>query len=58
MSLETVLREAGVEHDQYGEKHTIYSLRHNYATFQLQDGVDHCALTRNMGTSVKMLEQF
>ena len=55
---ETVLKEAGIEHDRYGEKRTIYSLRHTYATFQLQDGVNHYALARNMGTSVKMLEQF
>ena len=55
---ETVLKEAGIEYDRYGEKRTIYSLRHTYATFQLQDGVNHYALARNMGTSIKMLEQF
>ena len=55
---ETVLKEAGIELDRYGEKRTIYSLRHTYATFQLQDGVNHYALACNMGTSIRMLEQF
>jgi hypothetical protein len=34
------------------------SLRHTYATFRLQEGVNHYVLARNMGTSVKMLENF
>jgi integrase len=52
-----LLNEAGVEFDRSGEKRTIYSLRHTYATFRLQEGVNHYVLARNMGTSVKMLEQ-
>jgi integrase len=54
----TLVREAGVELDREGERRTIYSLRHTYATFRLQEGVNHYVLARNMGTSVKMLEQF
>src|SRR5271170_41087 len=54
----TLLTEAGVESDRDGERRTIYSLRHTYATFRLQEGVNHYVLARNMGTSVKMLEQF
>jgi integrase len=50
-------KEAGVEFDREGNKRTIYSLRHTYATFRLQEGVNHYVLARNMGTSVKMLEQ-
>jgi integrase len=50
-------KEAGVEFDRDGDRRTIYSLRHTYATFRLQDGVNHYVLARNMGTSVKMLEQ-
>jgi integrase len=53
-----LLIEAGVESDREGERRTIYSLRHTYATFRLQEGVNHYVLARNMGTSVKMLEQF
>jgi integrase len=48
----------GVEYDSHGQRRTIYSLRHTYATFRLKEGVNHYALGQNMGTSVKMLEQF
>ena len=54
----TLVAEAGVEFDREGQRRTIYSLRHTYATFRLQEGVNHYVLARNMGTSVKMLEQF
>lgn len=52
-----LVNEAGVEFDRSGDRRTIYSLRHTYATFRLQEGVNHYVLARNMGTSVKMLEQ-
>jgi integrase len=52
-----LVKEAGVEFDRDGDRRTIYSLRHTYATFRLQEGVNHYVLARNMGTSVKMLEQ-
>jgi integrase len=52
----TLLNEAGVEFDRSGDRRTIYSLRHTYATFRLHEGVNHYVLARNMGTSVKMLE--
>jgi integrase len=54
----TMTREADVEFDRNGNNRTIYSLRHTYATFRLQEGVNHYVLARNMGTSVKMLENF
>lgn len=57
-SFQSLLRAAGVEHDSYGQKRTIYSLRHTYATFRLHEGVHQFILARNMGTSVAMLEQF
>ena len=56
-SFASLLRSAGLETDSFGQKRTIYSLRHTYATFRLQEGVNHYALARNMGTSVAMLEQ-
>lgn len=40
-----------------GETRTIYSLRHTYATFRLMHGVDVYVLAKNLGTSVKMVEQ-
>jgi integrase len=51
-----LLKEAGVEYDRSGDRRTVYSLRHTYATFRLHEGVNHYVLARNMGTSVKMLE--
>ena len=53
-----LIHEAGVEFDPHGQRRVIYSLRHTYATFRLQEGVNHYVLARNMGTSVKMLENF
>jgi integrase len=55
---EALIKESGVDVYRDGEKRTIYSLRHTYATFRLHEGVNHYALARNMGTSVKMLEDF
>jgi integrase len=55
---QALITEAGVERDTHGQKRVIYSLRHTYATFRLQEGVNHYVLARNMGTSVKMLENF
>jgi integrase len=57
-SFATLLREAGVEKDSYGQRRSIYSLRHTYATFRLHEGVNQYLLARNMGTSVAMLESF
>ena len=53
-----LIKEAGVEFDGNGQRRVIYSLRHTYATFRLQEGVNHYFLAQNMGTSVKMLESF
>jgi len=57
-SFQSLIRAAGVEQDSYGQKRTIYSLRHTYATFRLHEGVHQFTLARNMGTSVAMLEQY
>ena len=41
-----------------GQNRTLYSLRHTYATFALvNDGIDIHTLTRQMGTSVSMIEK-
>jgi integrase len=55
---QNLVSKAGVEYDSYGERRTIYSLRHTYATFRLREGTHHFHLAQNMGTSVKMLEEF
>lgn len=57
-SFQSLLKGCGVEKDSFGRNRTIYSLRHTYATFRLHEGVNHYVLSRNMGTSVKMLEDY
>lgn len=57
-SFAALVKSANVELDSFGQKRTIYSLRHTYATFRLHEGVNHYALAKNMGTSVAMLERY
>ena len=57
-SFQSLLTACGLEKDSFGRARTIYSLRHTYATFRLHEGVNHYTLSRNMGTSVQMLEQY
>lgn len=38
---EEIIKNAGVGVERNGEKRTIYSLRHTYATLRLQEGVNH-----------------
>ena len=53
-----LISKAGVDVDTHGKRRTIYSLRHTYATFRLREGTHHFHLAQNMGTSVKMLEEY
>ena len=55
---DAMTKAAGVLKSSDGVKRTIYSLRHTYATFRLEENVSSYLLAKNMGTSVKMLEQF
>lgn len=57
-SFASLLKSANVERDTHGQVRTLYSLRHTYATFRLQNGVHQFTLAKNMGTSVAMLEQY
>ncbi len=57
-SFASLLKLANVERDTHGQVRTLYSLRHTYATFRLQNGVHQFTLAKNMGTSVAMLEQY
>lgn len=52
------LKFAGLVHNSAGERHTLYSLRHTYATLGIMDDVDVFTIARNMGTSVAMIEQY
>jgi integrase len=57
-SFQSLLRFCDLEKDEHGQTRTIYSLRHTYATFRLQQGVHQFILAKNMGTSVAMLEKY
>ncbi|MFP6733135.1 MAG: site-specific integrase [Rhodospirillales bacterium] len=57
-SFASLIDTAGVGLDGKGNRRTIYSLRHTYATFRLEEGVGVYTLARNMGTSVTMIERF
>ena len=56
-SFAALLKFTKLETDQNGERRTIYSLRHTYATFRIQEGVHQFILAKNMGTSTAMLEK-
>jgi integrase len=56
-SFAALLKSAGVDTDSHGAKRTIYSLRHTYAMFRLQEGVHQFILAKNMWTSTAMLEK-
>jgi len=51
------LTEAGIERNSFGEKYSVYSLRHFYAVNALQNGAG-VEVTRNMGTSVQMVQEY
>jgi integrase len=57
-SFSSLIDAADVGFDGKGNRRTIYSLRHTYATFRLEEGVGVYTLARNMGTSVAMIERF
>jgi integrase len=57
-AFERLLRAAGLLRDGAGQKRTLYSLRHTYATLELRTGTDIHTLAKQMGTSVLMLERF
>lgn len=54
----SLIKFADVEFDDAGNRHTIYSLRHTYATMRLTEGVSIYALARNRGNSVSIIERF
>jgi integrase len=57
-AFEILLRDADMWTDRNGDRRTLYSLRHTYATFQiLLNRMDLHTLAKNMGTSVGMLEK-
>ena len=51
-----LLKMCNLVEDRAGQKRTLYSLRHTYATQALLAGTDIHTLAKQMGTSVRMLE--
>jgi integrase len=56
--MNAALREAGVERSTFGEKFSVYSLRHFYAVNALPNGVGVFEVGRNMGTSVQIIQEY
>jgi integrase len=49
--------ESGLRLSSSGGRRSTYCFRHTYATFRLSEGVDVYFLAKQMGTSVKMIEE-
>lgn len=56
--LNAALREAEIVRSSFGEKYTVYSLRHFYAVNALRNGIGVFEVARNMGTSVQMIQGY
>lgn len=56
--IEDLLTKSGLLHSSSGSRRSTYCLRHTYATFRLMEGVDVYFLAKQMGTSVKMIEDY
>lgn len=54
--IERLLTESGLLLSSKGKRRSTYCFRHTYATFRLTEGVDVYFLAKQMGTSVKMIE--
>jgi integrase len=54
--VERLLIESGLQTSSSGSRRSTYCFRHTYATFRLTEGVDVYFLAKQMGTSVKMIE--
>jgi integrase len=55
-TIEGLLLESGLMLSSTGKRRSTYCFRHTYATFRLTEGVDVYFLSKQMGTSVKMIE--
>ena len=54
--IERLLIDSGLLHSSSGSRRSTYCFRHTYATFRLTEGIDVYFLSKQMGTSVKMIE--
>jgi integrase len=51
-----LLTASGLLRSSSGSRRSTYCFRHTYATFRLSEGVDVYFLSKQMGTSVQMIE--
>jgi integrase len=51
------LKKLGLKLDQFNIRRTLYSLRHSYATWRLEEGLSVYTIAENMGTSVEMIDR-
>lgn len=56
--MNAALREGNIERNSFGEKYSVYSLRHFYAVNALRNGIGVFEVARNMGTSVEMIQVY
>lgn len=56
--IEDLLTSVKLLYSSSGSRRSAYCLRHTYATFRLMEGVDVYFLAKQMGTSVKMIEDY
>jgi len=56
--IEDLLTASGLLKGPSGTRRSSYCFRHTYATFRLMEGVDVYFLAKQMGTSVKMIEDY
>ncbi|MGA3003489.1 MAG: site-specific integrase [Acetobacteraceae bacterium] len=54
--VEGLLTDSGLLMSSSGSRRSTYCFRHTYATYRLTEGVDVYFLAKQMGTSVKMIE--
>ena len=54
--IDNLLNASGLKKSSAGAMRSTYCFRHTYATFRLTEGVDVYFLAKQMGTSVKMIE--
>jgi integrase len=54
--IERLLDESKLMYSSSGSRRSTYCFRHTYATYRLMEGVDVYFLAKQMGTSVKMIE--
>ena len=56
--IESLLKESSLLYSSSESRRSSYCFRHTYATFRLMEGVDVYFLAKQMGTSVKMIEDY